>query len=201
MRRQTSCIAITLAASLLSAPAAAAIHVFASPLSPEVAGATGSGQVRLTFDTDLHQLAIAADWTGLSGQTTVAHIHCCVAAPGNVGVAVTPNTLPLFPVGTSAGTYARLLDLTLASTYTGGFLAGSGGTAAGAEARLLNGLFAGQAYFNIHTNAFPGGEIRGFLAPVPEPASWALLIAGFAAAGHAMRRQRATAWRVPALSG
>lgn len=201
MRRQTSCIAITLAASMLSAPAAAAVYVFASPLSPEVPGATGSGQVRLTFDTDLHQLAITADWAGLSGQTTVAHIHCCVAAPGTVGVAVTPGTLPMFPVGTSSGTYARLLDLTLASTYTGGFLAGAGGTAAGAEARLLNGLRAGQAYFNIHTNAFPGGEIRGFLAPVPEPASWALLIAGFAVAGHAMRRQRVTFARRPALTG
>jgi hypothetical protein len=40
----------------------------------------------------------------------------------------------------------------------------NGGTTAGAEAALLAGLEAGQAYLNIHTTMFPGGEIRGFLA-------------------------------------
>ncbi|WP_424206600.1 CHRD domain-containing protein [Sulfuricaulis sp.] len=29
----------------------------------------------------------------------------------------------------------------------------------------------GHAYFNIHTSMFTGGEIRGFLAPVPIPAA------------------------------
>ena len=41
---------------------------------------------------------------------------------------------------------------------------------AAAETTLFNGLFAGTEYLNIHTTAFPGGEIRGFLSPVPEPA-------------------------------
>jgi len=40
-------------------------------------------------------------------------------------------------------------------------MSGHGGTAAGAEAALVGGLAAGQAYFNIHTSPFPGGEIRG----------------------------------------
>ena len=33
------------------------------------------------------------------------------------------------------------------------------------------GVESGKAYLNIHTAAFPGGEIRGFLTPAPEPSS------------------------------
>lgn len=189
MRRFFACIASSLAAVTLAAPASAALLVFASPFSPEAAGATGSGFVTVTFDTTLHELGITANWSGLSGTTTAAHIHCCVPPPGTVGVAVTPGTLPGFPTGVSAGSYSVLLDLTQTSTYTGNFLTGSGGTAAGAEARLLTGMQNGQAYFNIHTNRFAGGEIRGFLAAVPEPESWALVIAGFGLIGGAMRRR------------
>jgi hypothetical protein len=49
---------------------------------------------------------------------------------------------------------------------------------AGAEAALALGLAEGKAYLNIHTSFAPGGEIRGFLNEVPEPASLALLGVG-----------------------
>jgi hypothetical protein len=100
------------------------------------------------YDDVLHSLSISTDWTGLSGITTVAHIHCCVTPPGTVGVAVTPTTLPGFPTGVQSGSYDTVLDLTQTTTYTGGFLAGAGGTAAGAEAAL----FAGRPGhgLNIH---------------------------------------------------
>ncbi len=186
--------ALALAATLaLLAPAAhAQTYSFAAGLGPEVTGATGTGAVFVTVDVGAQTLALESIWFGLSGGTTVAHIHCCTANPGSgtVGVAVTPGTLPGFPIGTTFGTYEVTLNLASAATYTTNFLNGSGGTVEGASARLLAGLAQGTAYFNVHSSAFPSGEIRGFLQPVPEPASWGLMALGLAAVGAAARRQR-----------
>jgi len=65
-----------------------------------------------------------------------------------------------------------------------------GGSVANAEATLINGLLSGLTYLNVHTNAFPGGEIRGFVVQVPEPETYALLLAGLAIIGIAMRKRR-----------
>ncbi|MCB1879244.1 MAG: CHRD domain-containing protein, partial [Gammaproteobacteria bacterium] len=56
------------------------------------------------------------------------------------------------------------------------------------EAALSNGLAGGNAYLNIHTTAFPGGEIRGNLAPVPEPTTLGLIGLGLAGFGYARKR-------------
>jgi CHRD domain/PEP-CTERM motif len=51
-------------------------------------------------------------------------------------------------------------------------------------------LLAGDTYLNIHTTAFPGGEIRGFLSAVPDPSTWAMMLIGFAGLGFAFRQSR-----------
>jgi hypothetical protein len=187
---------------LMSTPVCAAVYVFTTPLSPEAPGATGSGSAQVTLDTTARTLSVMTDWSGLSGLTTVAHIHCCVAAPGTVGVAVTPGTFPGFPVGVSSGSYSSgALDLSNASTYTASFLTNfGGGTTEGAQAALLTGLQEGTAYLNIHTNTFPAGEIRGFLTAVPEPQSWALMIVGFGLVGASMRLSRRAHRERPSLA-
>lgn len=49
----------------------------------------------------------------------------------------------------------------------------------------IDALFAGNLYFNFHTTAFPGGEIRGQIVPAPG----ALAIVGMGLACVARRRR------------
>lgn len=171
-----------------------AVILFETILAPEVAGSSGTGEALVTFDTVAHTLVVSATFDNLTGTTTVAHIHCCVDPPGTVGVATYPGTFPGFPVGVTSGSYVspNPIDLMDVTSYTGGFLTNfGGGTVAGAEAALLAGLLGGQAYFNIHTSFAGGGEIRGFLQQVPEPALLTMLGVGFAAAmARLKKRQR-----------
>ena len=191
---KTTVLAAAAASALLSLPATAAVTSFTGTLAPEVLGATGSGWVSVVHDSDAHTLAIDTSFSGLSGTTTVAHIHCCTAVPGTatIGVAVTPSTLPGFPTGLTSASYSVVLDLTDSASFTSGFTTNfGGGTIAGSEAALLAGMMTGKAYFNVHSGKFPGGEIRSFLAPVPEPSTYALMLLGIAAVGAAARRRAA----------
>jgi hypothetical protein len=153
---------------------------------PVASPATGFAFV--TWDTVAETFRVEATWAGLVGTTTVTHIHCCVDPPGNVGVATTTPTFPGFPVGVTAGSYDMTFDYTDATSFRPGFITDNGGTPETAAAALLAGLQSGRAYFNIHSTFAPSGEIRGFLAEVPEPSTVGL--AGVALAGLIALRRR-----------
>ena len=122
------------------------------------------GTLLLRFDSTTNLLDIDVSFSGLSGVMTVSRIHCCTgsAGTGTAGVAVTPVTLPGFPVGASSESYVlNHLNLLDTAGYTAAFVTASGGNTAFALSRLLANMESGNADFNIHSSAFSGGEIRG----------------------------------------
>lgn len=194
MRRKLAfCLA---AASLISvsAPVSAA-WVFTGPLlsSSEVPinGSPGTGLATVSFNGALDTITVSANFTGLVGTTTAAHIHCCDGPPGfNSGIAIETPSLPGFPLGVTSGSFSNSFNLLDANSYNPSFVTANGGSAASARDALFAGMMAGRSYFNVHTSFRPGGEIRGNLAFVPEPGTWLLMVLGIGAVGAAMRRKR-----------
>ena len=127
------------AAGLLVASAAqAATEKFAATLSggQEVPANTtaGKGMVEATLDTGTKALSYQITYSGLTGPAMAGHFHG-PAAPGANGPPQVPVAHPNSPTsGTASLTDAQIADLE-----------------------------AGRWYFNLHTAANPGGEIRGQL--------------------------------------
>jgi hypothetical protein len=154
---------------------------------PNASPGIGSGLV--TLDTATNMLTVNVSFAGLIGPTIASHIHCCTLPGTNAMVATAVPTFPGFPLGVTTGTYLQTFDLTLASTYNPAFITAHGGTVAGAQAAFIAGLTSGQTYLNIHTSQFPGGEIRGQLQAIPEPATLLLMGTGLMAAIGVIRKR------------
>lgn len=130
--------------------------------------ATGSGVLTLNPDGSV---TYNITYSGLVGDYSAAHIHgSATAFPG-----VSAGVLVGF-VNTPSGTRAGTLQ----------------GTTAPLTSTQVGFITAGSAYANIHSSAFPGGEIRGQIVAVPEPSTLALGITGCALLGaSAIRRRKA----------
>lgn len=204
----TSGIRATFFALALSCAGAASatITVYTATLSgPAEAppnASPGTGSATVTIDDVLNTMRVQVTFSGLVSTTaagapsgtTASHIHAPTASPftGTASVATALPTFPGFPLGVTSGSYDNLFDLLTASTYNTNYINSNGGTVTATRDAFLAALASGRSYLNIHTNAFPGGEIRGFLRPVPEPGSWAMMLIGFGAVGWSIRRRRAS---------
>ncbi len=154
--------------------------ILSGPNESPANASPGTGFALITYDSIAHTLALDITFSGLTAPDTASHIHCCTSSPGTgtAIVATTTPTFPGFPTGVTSGHYVNTLDLTLSSSYNPAFITAHGGTVTQAELDLIAGINADEAYLNIHTGNFPGGEIRGFLTPVPEPATMTLMAGG-----------------------
>ena len=162
-------------ALLLATPAHAITTVFSTILASAgepVPTSTATGAAVVSFDSAVNSVTVLMSFSGLANTSPFGHIHCCTALPGAGSASVALGFTPL-PAATT-GSYVSMFSLT-----------------PGAFASLLASTTSGLSYVNIHTpGTYGGGEIRGFLAPVPEPGSYALLLSGLAVVGWVARRQK-----------
>lgn len=196
MKRFASSLALAFT-MLVSSVAFAATTTYRTTMSgpseaPPVAS-PGAGIATIVIDDIAMTMSLTMPFFDLLDETVAAHLHCCTAEP-LIGTARVALPFGDFPLGVRAGNYARVFNLSDPGTYSAAFITAHGGTVEAARSFLLAGINANESYLNIHTGAYPGGEIRGFLVamPVPEPASWLMLGVGIAGLSvYARRRQGA----------
>lgn len=144
--------------------------------TPGSGGELGAG---IFLDTATNVLSINVGWgtsngfLNLSGNATAGHIHGPTGSPApgsfsqSVGVKYGLDSLPGWNPAASSGGFNGTVNLLAAD---------------------IPGFFEGRFYLNFHTAVNTAGEIRGYLIPVPEPTSLALI--GVAGALGLWRRGR-----------
>lgn len=135
---------------------------------PKGTGASGTFRARLSPDGST--LNWTFTWTGLTGPPLFAHIH--FAQPGVNGNVMT--FLCGGPAGSPDIPAKPACPQTTSGSITGSTTAAdiialnAGASDQGLDlhdfATFLNAIKTGDAYANMHTTRFPGGEIRGQLA-------------------------------------
>ena len=124
---------------------------------------TANGSFSAKIDDKAQTIAYTLTYSGLSSQVRQAHIHfgnrfssqgialflCTNLGNGPAGTPACP--------GTTSGTVTGTLHPSDVQAIT------NQGLAAGDWDSIVRAIRAGAAYANVHTNNFPGGEIRAQL--------------------------------------
>jgi len=176
---------LALALSLAAGAASAATQVYSFNLNAQqevptnASQAAGSMQITVNDTTNV----ISYQFTGFNfvGSFTMAHIHRALA-----GV----NGPVVYDLVTAAD-YSGLVTFGATSIPNSWGLLGQNETNMSAGLGALINTTPWNYYVNIHTSAFPGGEIRGQLAPIPEPSTYAMFAAGLGVVGLMWRRRAA----------
>ena len=191
-RKQFAAIVAALFITVASTQAQVYTAVLSGPAESPPNASPGTGFAQITLNLAMHTFTVQVNFTGLTGTTTASHIHAATAVPGvgTAGVATQTPSFSGFPLGVTSGSYLNTFDMLMLGTWNPNYVTANGGTAMGAETAFVSAIQNGTAYFNIHTSTFAGGEIRGFFAPVPEPATTSLLVVATAGLLLAVRRRR-----------
>lgn len=131
---------------------------------PLTVSTTGTGTLRLRVDEQDQELTYQLRYANLLGSVTQAHIHFGgVAQSGGISAWLCGTTANPGPAGTPVCAVS-------AGTVTGTIEAADvvGPVGQGIEPQAMNELLAAieaeTTYVNVHTSAFPGGEIRSQIA-------------------------------------
>jgi CHRD domain/PEP-CTERM motif len=116
-------------------------------------------------------------FTDLTSNSTASHVHGATAAVNGLGFTQTAGVSTFNSV---------TANLTRSSNLaTGGTISQTVGPLTAAQQTQL---YDGKFYINIHTSSNTGGEIRGFMVPVPEPST--AVLAAMGVVGMLSRRRR-----------
>ena len=188
-------IALAFLGLVLAAPARAMVFTGSLNGTNEIPpnASPGTGFVTVTMDLDLHTLRIECQLPGIARcAVTAAHIHCCTSdATPNVSPATQTPSFVNFPLGVMAGSYDMTFDTSQASTWNAVVRHRQRRHDRGRRDRVLQRNDGRQARTSTSTaRRSPAGEIRANLAPIPEPSTYALLLAGLAVVGGVATRRR-----------
>ncbi len=129
---------------------------------PAVSSAA-SGRFRARIDGASQTLSYELSYSGLEDSVRMAHIHFGQHGV-NGGIMVWLCQTPAFP-SPVASTPLCPQSGTVSWTVSAADVIGPSGQGIAATefAEMVKAIDAGAAYANVHTNKFPGGEIRGQL--------------------------------------
>jgi hypothetical protein len=125
----------------------------------------GNGLFEATLNDDRNELAWELTFTGLQGTVTQSHIHFAQAGvSGGIMVFLCSN-LGNGPVGTQACPQSGTISGVARAADVGGG-ANAQSIPTGSFFEFSRAVLQGVAYANIHSDVFPGGEIRCQIARV-----------------------------------